>query len=96
VNQVEFEAVLRREGFDDIGLKELPAAAQNKSHEHPFDAKALILGGEITLTVDGVATAYREGTVFYVPAGCVHQETVPAGGVRYLFGKRHPASSPEG
>jgi hypothetical protein len=93
VNQVEFEAALRREGFDDIGIKELPAAAQNKSHRHPFDAKALILEGEITLTVDGVATAYRQGTVFYVSAGCVHQEAVPAGGVRYLFGKRYSVSS---
>jgi quercetin dioxygenase-like cupin family protein len=93
VNQVEFEAALRQDGFDEIGVKELPTAAQNKSHGHPFDSKALILEGEITLTVDGFATAYREGTVFYVPAGCLHQEAVPAGGVRYLFGKRYSASS---
>jgi quercetin dioxygenase-like cupin family protein len=77
VNQVEFEAALRREGFDDIGIKELPAAAQNQSHRHPFDAKALILEGEITLIVDGTASAYREGTVFYVPAGSVHQGNRP-------------------
>jgi Cupin domain len=69
VNQVEFERTLRQDGFAEIAIKELPAAAQNNSHGHPFDAKALILQGEITLTVDGVATAYPEGTVFYVPAG---------------------------
>ena len=96
MNQVEFEAALRREGFDVIGIKELGTAAPNKSHGHPFDAKALILEGEITLTVDGVETAYRQGSVFYVPAGCVHQETVPTGGVRYLFGKRYLAPSKEG
>jgi quercetin dioxygenase-like cupin family protein len=96
VNLVEFEPTLRQDGFDEIVIKELPAAAQNNSHGHSFDAKALILEGEITLTVDGVATVYPEGTVFYVPAGCLHQETVPAGGVRYLLGKRHAASSNAG
>ena len=89
MDKVEFESLLRQDGFDDVGVMGKPEAPINDPHAHDFDARALILDGEITLTIDGVATAYRKGDTYDVPAGTAHQETVPTGGVEYVYGLRH-------
>jgi uncharacterized cupin superfamily protein len=89
MNQVEFEAALKQDGFDDTGVMAKPEMPINDPHAHVFDARALVLDGEITLTIDGVATAYRVGDMYDVPAGTAHQETVPRGGVQYVYGLRH-------
>lgn len=84
-----FEAGLRRDGFDEIFNREYPAGFQASAHTHAFDVRALVLGGEITLTVDGVEQAYRSGDVFVMDAGCRHAEAVGPEGVSYLVGRRH-------
>ncbi|HWQ38449.1 MAG TPA: cupin domain-containing protein [Burkholderiales bacterium] len=89
MNAAEFESTLRAEGFDEIVDKELPAEYRAAEHAHPFDVRALVLSGEITLTVEGRARAYREGEVFVMPAGCRHEERVGSAGVRYVAGRRH-------
>lgn len=89
MEKVEFESALARDGYDDVCVMNKPEAPRNEPHAHAFDARALILDGEVTLTIDGVATAYRAGDTYDVPAGTVHTETVPAGGVDYVAGLRH-------
>jgi quercetin dioxygenase-like cupin family protein len=88
-----FEAALRRDGFD-IGHQALAAGAVVAEHAHPFDVRALVLNGEITLTVDGVEYAYREGDIFVLPAGHRHAEAVGPAGVDYLVGRRRAAVTP--
>ncbi|HXU66564.1 MAG TPA: cupin domain-containing protein, partial [Casimicrobiaceae bacterium] len=63
-------------------------------HAHPFDVRALVLNGEITLTVEGVQYAYREGDIFVLPAGHRHAEAVGPAGVDYLVGRRPFAPGP--
>ena len=46
------------------------------NHCHDFDAKALVLGGEITITRDNTPITFRAGQCFEVPAGCMHAEHV--------------------
>ena len=58
------------------------------------DVRALVLNGEITLTVEGVEYAYREGDLFVLPAGHRHAETVGPAGVDYLVGRRHLDATP--
>ena len=87
-----FEAALRREGFA-IERKSIPGMTQVPEHAHPFDVRALVLNGEITLTVEGVEYAYREGDIFVLPAGHRHAETVGPAGVDYLVGRRSNASN---
>jgi quercetin dioxygenase-like cupin family protein len=84
-----FEAALRKDGFDEIFNREYPAGHYAAEHTHPFDVRALVLGGEITLKSNGVAQAYRAGDVFVMSAGCRHEESVGPEGVRYLVGRRH-------
>ena len=83
----DFQVALRRDGFEVLDNK-LPPGMVVPEHVHPFDVRALVLDGEITITVEGVEYAYREGDVFVVPAGHRHGESVGDAGVHYLVGRR--------
>jgi len=89
----EFEAGLQRDGFAAAVVVERLAGYSLGEHQHPFDARAFILAGEITLTVGDVATTYKAGNVFRLPAGTVHLESAGPAGVVYLSGRREAASS---
>ena len=82
-----FESALRRDGFA-VDRKMLPPGTVVPEHAHPFDVRALVLNGEITLTFDGIDQAYREGDIFVMPAGHRHAEAVGESGVDYLVGRR--------
>ena len=57
-------------------------------HRHEFEAKALILEGEITLEVDGQKRLYRPGEVFHLMLNQLHAEQYGPQGVRYLAGRK--------
>lgn len=88
IDEKSFEARLRREGFPEIRTNQLAPGCHNDEHSHPFDVLALVLEGDITLTVDGKARLYRPGDEFAMKAGCRHVEDVGPLGVRYLVGRR--------
>jgi quercetin dioxygenase-like cupin family protein len=87
-----FELALRRDGFDEVLRNRMPPGTVVAEHAHPFDVRALVLEGEITLTLEGVDYAYREGDIFVLPAGHRHAEAVGPAGVDYLVGRRHAAA----
>lgn len=89
IDTTAFEAELRREGYDDIVLREIPPRTVVKDHSHDFDVRALMLSGEFTLGCDGEATTYRQGEVFTMAAGRKHHEAIGARGASYLVGRRH-------
>ncbi|MDO9360150.1 MAG: cupin domain-containing protein [Polaromonas sp.] len=89
----DFHAGLRADGYADAVVVERLAGYALDSHVHSFDARALITAGEITLTVDGVATRYGVGDVFRLPAGTAHLESAGPDGVTYLSGRREVAAS---
>jgi quercetin dioxygenase-like cupin family protein len=88
MNTETFEAELRRDGFTEIDTRSLPPGQINPAHSHPFGVKALVLEGEITLTVDGADRTYRGGDVFTMANGCEHAEHVSQAGVSYLVGRK--------
>lgn len=88
IDEKSFQARLRREGFPEIRTNQLAPSCHNDEHSHPFDVLALVLEGEITLTVEGKARSYRVGDEFSMKAGCKHVEDVGPQGVRYLVGRR--------
>jgi len=83
-----FEARLKTEGYPEIRTNQLPANCHNAEHSHPFDVLALVLEGDITLTVEGSARTYRAGDEFSLQAGRKHVEDAGPGGVKYLVGRR--------
>jgi quercetin dioxygenase-like cupin family protein len=58
------------------------------SHTHPFEAKALILEGEIRIVVDSNEQTYRAGDVFQLAENTPHAEYYGPSGVTYLVGRK--------
>ena len=84
----EFETHLNTEAYGVIVTVDKPAGYNMGTHQHAFDACALITAGEITLTVDGVGTRYAVGDIFRLSAGTPHSESAGAAGVSYRAGRR--------
>jgi hypothetical protein len=83
-----FEAQLRADGYPEPQVSESAPNARNPEHSHAYDVRALVLEGEITLTVAGAARTYGPGQEFSMPAGCRHTEDIGPQGVRSLVGRR--------
>jgi quercetin dioxygenase-like cupin family protein len=91
MNQSDFEAALRQEGYQVFygGLK---AGEVNADHSHDWDARVLVIGGEITLTRGDKAETFHAGDSCSVPAGEVHAEHVGPQGVAFIAGRRAAAA----
>ena len=55
-----FESELKRDGFE-IATNTTVGAKVNREHSHPFDVRAMVLDGALTLTSEGKTTTYRAG-----------------------------------
>jgi len=84
----QFTTELRRAGFEQFVEVEWPANGSLDEHSHPFESRALILCGEIILTVEGRETRYGVGEVFQLAHGALHKERYGPAGVRYLVGRK--------
>ena len=62
------------------------------THTHTFEAKALILSGQININVNGKDTLYPPGSVFHLMAGTPHTEQYGPEGVTYLVGRKEMAT----
>jgi quercetin dioxygenase-like cupin family protein len=87
VNQKDFEADLRREGYQ-IFYGGMGAGQVNADHTHDWDACVMVIGGEITMTRGGKAQTFQVGDRCAVAAGEVHAEHVGPQGVAYIAGRR--------
>ena len=84
----EFLATLARDGFEVIVTVEQQADRFLEVHAHPFEAKALILAGELRLCIGDTEQLYQAGQVFHLPANEPHSERYGAEGVTYLVGRK--------
>jgi quercetin dioxygenase-like cupin family protein len=87
MNQTEFEADLRREGYP-VFFGGIKAGTTNEAHAHDFDARIMVLGGEITIARNGKAETFRVGDSCKVVAGELHAEHVGPEGVAFIAGHR--------
>jgi quercetin dioxygenase-like cupin family protein len=86
----EFESALARGGYAPGLERQMAPNTVKPEHAHEFDARLLMLDGEMTITCDGSARTYRAGDTFEMAAGRRHAESCGAAGARYLAGLRHP------
>jgi quercetin dioxygenase-like cupin family protein len=91
MNQREFEADLRRQGYQ-VFYGGFPAGTVNPDHTHDWDARVMVIGGEITVTRGGKAETFHAGDSCAVAAGEVHAENVGLQGVAYIAGRRNTAA----
>ena len=95
MNQADFESEVREQGYKEIVDRGMQAGEFNPEHAHEFDARLLVLEGEMTIVCDGEEHTYRAGDGFAMTAGRRHSERSGPQGVRYLAGRRYqqaPAS----
>lgn len=88
MSQQAFEAAVKAENYDEIVNISKAVGYQMGEHMYAFDAFALILSGDITLTVEGVSATYKAGDTFRLAANTLHQESTIPHGVNYLVGRR--------
>ena len=93
MNIQDFEAQLKADNFDEIATLEKPIGYAMGEHTHPFEARALITKGDITLTVNGVSTTYGVGDIFRLPAQTPHHENAASHGATYLVGRKQQSNA---
>jgi quercetin dioxygenase-like cupin family protein len=87
MDQQAFETELERDGYD-VMTNTTPGAKVNPEHSHPFDVRALVVKGALTLNRDGRSQTFKPGEVFTMPRGCLHSESYGAEGAVVLFGRK--------
>jgi len=88
MDQATFLEELAREGFQPPVLVEREANGTLDSHAHPFEAKALIIAGDLRIRTSTGERHYQVGDVFQLAAHEPHSEVFGVEGVRYLAGRR--------
>ena len=82
-----FEAELRRDGYQEI-ITRAGKPGLTPVHTHPFDAYAIILSGEMSVTWEGGSVTCKAGDTFKLEAGREHAENYGPDGATYLVGRR--------
>jgi hypothetical protein len=87
IDRATFEAELKRDGYD-ILTNTTPGVKVNPQHSHPFDVRAMVLKGALTLTREGTVRTYKAGETFTMLRGCLHSESYGPQGAVTLFGRK--------
>ena len=87
MTRAEFEAELRREGYE-VREGEFKPHVHREAHAHEFDARVFVLDGSITLVFGTDRVSYGPGDSCSIPAGTMHEEHTEADGMRYVSGRR--------
>ena len=90
MNRAEFEADLRREGYE-LREGQIDPNVHRDAHAHDFDARLFVLEGSVTLVFGSDRVTYGPGDSCNVPAGTMHEEHTEADGVGFLAGRRPAA-----
>jgi quercetin dioxygenase-like cupin family protein len=89
MNETNYRALLAQQGYDEVLVRELPANTTLAEHHHDWDARLLVLSGELHLNRDGASMLFQQGDSFEVPMGQRHAEHYGPGGATLLTGRRY-------
>ena len=73
MDRTAFEAALQRDGYEIVNRTMEPNAT-NPEHAHDFDARVMIVAGEMTLAIGGSRRVYHPGETFEIAHGHHHAE----------------------
>ena len=83
-----YEAEALAAGFDAVLERRWEPLAVLDEHSHPFDAKAIVVEGEMWLTEAGATRHLRPGDGFEIAAGVPHAERYGPVGAVYWVARR--------
>jgi mannose-6-phosphate isomerase-like protein (cupin superfamily) len=89
MDETTFRALLAQQGYDEVLVRELPADTTLAEHHHDWDARLLVLSGELRLHRGGESLLFELGDSFEVPLGQRHAEHYGPGGATLLTGRRY-------
>lgn len=87
MTQDEFLTLVAADDGSQLAVVTRPASSTVETHTHTFDAKALVLRGELAISSADEERLYRAGDVFVLAAGHPHAERYGADGVTYLVAR---------
>lgn len=87
-NFYEFAFEVRALGFDEVLVRPWPALAVVDTHSHPFDARALVVQGEMWLSIGEHTRHLRPGDRFELAPGELHAERYGPDGATYWVARR--------
>jgi len=90
MERAAFERELQSQGYGEVVDRQMAPNQLNPEHSHEFDARVMLLAGEMTITCNGSPQTYRAGEICAITAGTPHTEQCGPGGARYLAGRRYP------
>ena len=88
MNPEQFLQSLRQDGFPDPVEVQQPPNGRLDIHEHPFEVRALVLEGDITIAIDGLSKIYKAGDIFQLEFKQPHAESYGPHGVKYLASRK--------
>jgi quercetin dioxygenase-like cupin family protein len=94
VNESEFEAQLKADGFQEIEKQTLAPRPGKGRHRHLFAIRGMVLSGTFLVTQTGDAVIYGPGQIFAVDDGELHDESVGPDGASVLVGRKFANTKP--
>lgn len=85
----DFAAAARAQGFDEVLERRWDPGTVLDTHTHPFAVQALVVDGEMWLTVDGQTQHLRTGDPFVLDREVPHAERYGAQGATYWVARRN-------
>ena len=88
----EFETAARAQGYAEVIVREWPPLTVLDTHTHPFDAKALVVSGELWLSVNTGTEKHTQhittGQRFELARNTPHHERYGSEGATYWVARR--------
>lgn len=85
----DFRAAALADGFDEVLERVWPPDAVLDTHTHPFAVRALVVRGEMWLTVDGQTRHLAAGSPFVLDRDVLHAERYGADGATVRVARRN-------
>lgn len=84
-----FKAAAKAEGFDEALERTWPADTVLDDHVHPFSVKAVVVRGEMWLTIGGATRHLLPGDPFTLERDVPHSERYGPAGATYWVARRN-------
>lgn len=89
MDRTAFEAELQYEGRQVVVVTMQPNQV-NPEHAHDFEARLMVVAGEMTVDYGDQRQTYNEGDTFTMLLGRRHAEEAGPSGATYVAGRRKP------
>jgi quercetin dioxygenase-like cupin family protein len=90
MDRTAFEAELQREGREIVTVT-MPPNQVKSAHTHDFEARLMVVDGELTLDYGDQRHTYAVGDTCTVTLGRRHAEHAGPAGATYVAGRKRPA-----